>query len=255
MITRSRAFGNHEVVISVSLYGDHELYLNGALNMVSRINTIKRNYFYLTLHLHHDDSVPAFFLKQMDGKKNVLLINQTQLGWKNHERMFWRFLSTSTSSICFIVDLDEDPLVFLMETEHFWFRHSVKLKLCQKSAILTHLPYWKVNNHRILIPGSLSIFINFGLEEFGLYLQDKIASFIKNTTFKYDSPSIMKGETNARLGNTYGLDEFFLTNVLVPNLQITEIFFTTICKITRYKSNELRWEYVLYPQQHTLQKI
>ena len=255
MITRSKAFGEHEIVISVSLYGSHELYMAGALNMIRRINKIQRNYFHFALHLHHDNTVPKLFLNSISQHKNLLMIDQTHLGWKNHERMFWRFLSTSTSSICLILDLDEDPLLFLMETEHFWFRHSVQLKLKNKSAILTHLPYWKVNGQRILIPGSLSIFINFGMEPFGYFLKDSIVSFLQNTTFRYDNPSVTKSETGATLGETYGLDEFFLSKVLVPSLQRTVVYFTTICKSIRYKSNELRWEYALFPQKDTLQQI
>ena len=246
MITRQSKYNTQQIDISVSLYGDSTIYIAGVFQLLKRMRQYKRKYMFFVLNIHHDNSVPLKFINIWKQEANVVLYDQSWRKMHNHERSLWRFITAAERDICLVLDLDEDPLLFLMESESFWFHTAIRLSKQDRGSILTHIPYWTHNRMKVIIPGSLVFFINMRYDPYGRDMLHHITQFLKHTNYHYKEAHTIKKETNEMRGTTYGLDEIFLTTEFVPNLKNTTIYRSQICKSYRYKALQLQWDDIIY---------
>jgi hypothetical protein len=207
------------ITISVSLYGEKLLYFAGLLTILDSLLKFKRRFIKWVVIVHHDNSVPSWWLETCRTKENVVLIDETWRQWKDHYRMFWRFLSIPHYACCMVLDLDEDVIPLLHKIEHFWLPKVCDSISNQKTAIFTHIPDWKINDTEIILPGNFTITTNGAEDKVLSQIETLVYNFIK-LPHEFKSPNDKKMQTGEARGTSYGGDEMFLNKYLLPQLRI-----------------------------------
>lgn len=237
-----------EIVISVSWYGNNVLYYNGVLTLLYRVTKQSHRVQWKVI-VHHDNSVPKDWIQQCREAGGIMR-DQTHLNFKDHHRALWRFLSIPEHKCCMILDIDEDIVHLLSRIYPFWLDRVRKATALNRATLHTQIPNWSINKLPTIIPGGFAIYTHASQEPVFKNISTHIARFLSKTTFQFDNPTIQKADTREAYGKSYGTDEFFLNQVLLPQLETIQIYRCPMLLIRAndYSTKNIEWKFLELPR-------
>ena len=241
---QTRSFPIH-VHIRISWWGKHELYFNGIITLLYKVNNFVRNNIQFTVHLYHDSSVSRKCLKILETFEIIKFHDMSMFKLDDGFGLLWRFMEIGNEeeNVNMILDLDEDTFSIIMQLENFIFSKIRNHVFEHKCTLLTHKPYWKIGNLDCLVPANFCIFINGHKDTFIRNIHKNILNFVFSTKYVSANKNMKKLETGITYGNSYQSDEYFLTYVMLCHKHCNvSLYRTQLTHRIHFKSTDMHWD-------------